>query len=189
MSTTYSNTTKNSRRVKKKKLNVSAIILSLAVIFFAFFIPISISNSGYKGVMKDYCKSIVKQDYQLYKSVFPTFVTENGLESLMIFTYDNGENYMQDIYNSYVEKYGKKLKLSYKIIDRTKLSKEELTSYSNSATSLCTDGSEIKIKKGYKLNISMKYKGKNGDNTEEISVVVIKYDGQWYIYDGDIYFC
>lgn len=183
--------TKNKRSThnRKKRLNFKVLIPSIILIFLVFFIPISISNSGYKGLMKNYCKSIVKQNYELYKSSFPSFVTENGLENLMIFTYDNGENYMQNIYDSYTETYGKNLKISYKIINRTKLSKEELSNYSESATALCTDGSEIKIKKGYRLNLSMKYKGKIGNTTKELSVVVIKYSGNWYIYDGDIFFC
>jgi hypothetical protein len=106
----------------------------------------------------------------------------------MLFAYDTGEDYMQSIYEDYTEQYGEKFKLSCKVIDRTKLSKDELKEYSASATALCTDGSEIKIKKGYRLTVSMKYKGKNGSNTEELSIVVIKYKGDWYIYDGDIVF-
>lgn len=187
MTTIQSNHGRKSK--KKRKLNIGAIAVSIVFVFLIFFIPISISNGGYKGVMKSYCKAVTKQDYNLYKSVFPSFLTDNGLENLMIFAYDNGDNYMQNIYNGYVSKYGKNFKATCKVLDRTKLSKEELSQYSKDATSLCTDGSEVKIKKGYKLTVSMKYKGKTGNSTEELSVVVIKYNGDWYIYDGDIYFC
>ncbi|MCC8068616.1 MAG: hypothetical protein LIO71_02495 [Ruminococcus sp.] len=187
MSTIRLNHNKSSK--KKRRLNVGAVVVSLVIIFLIFFIPISISNGGYKGVMKSYCRAITKQDYKLYKSVFPNFLTENGLESLMLFAYDTGDNYMQEMHNSYVDKYGKSFKASYKVIDRTKLSKDELAEYSEDATSLCTDGSEINIKKGYNLTVSMKYKGKSGSSTEELSVIVIKYDGKWYIYDSDIHFC
>lgn len=187
MSAVQSNHDRSSKR--KRKLNIGAIVISVVIIFLIFFIPISVSNGGYKGVMKSYCKAVTKQDYDLYKSVFPSFLTENGLEDLMIFAYDNGDNYMQNMYDSYVAKYGKNFKASCKVVNRTKLSKDELSEYSENATSLCTDGSEVKIKKGYNLTISMKYKGKNGNSTEELSVIVIKYNGDWYIYDGDIYFC
>jgi hypothetical protein len=139
--------------------------------------------------MKDYCKSINKQDYELYKSTFPSFVTDNGLEDLVCFAYDSGQNYLESLYEGYTELYGKKTKLSCKVLDRTKLSKDELKEYSQDATAYCTDGSEIKLKKGYRLNVSLKYKGKTGSNTEELSVVVVKYNGSWYIYDGDIYYC
>jgi hypothetical protein len=96
---------------------------------------------------------------------------------------------MQNLYDSYTQQYGEKFKLSCKVIDRTKLSKDELAEYSQSATALCTDGSEVKIRKGYRLTIAMTYKGKADSETQELSVVVIKYGGKWYIYDGDIYFC
>lgn len=191
--TTHNANNKNSRRIKKRKLNMRFIVPSVLVVFLILFIPISISNGGYKGLMKDYCKSINKQNYQLYKNSFPSFITENGLEDLMLFAYDSGENYIQSIYNDYTQQYGEKFKLSCKVIDRTKLSKDKLAQYSADSTSLCTDGSEIKIKKGYKLTISMKYKGKIDTNTQELSVIVIKYDGHWYIYDdsnnSDIHFC
>lgn len=179
----------HSKRSKKKRVNVKATALTVLVLLLVVFVPSCTSNGGYKGLMKSYCRSIVKQDYELYKSSFPSFVTDNGLEDLMVFAYDSGDAYMQSIYDSYCEVYGKKLKLSYKVLDRTKLTKDELASYSESATALCTDGSEIKIKKGYRLTLSMKYKGKVGTTTKELSVVVIKYEGHWYIYDGDIYFC
>jgi hypothetical protein len=106
----------------------------------------------------------------------------------MLFAYDTGDDYMQSLYDDYTEQYGEKFKLSCKVIDRTKLSKDELEEYSAGATALCTDGSEIKIKKGYRLTVSMKYKGKADSNTQELSIVVIKYKGNWYIYDGDIVF-
>lgn len=177
------------KKKKSKRLNLRGMISLGVLVLLILIIPISISNSGYKTVMKDYCKSIVKQDYEKYKSVFPSVITENGLESLMLFAYDTGENFMQSKYNSYVEAYGKNVKISYKINDRTKLSKEELLQYSKSATALCTDGSEINFKKGYTLNVTMKYKGKTSSNEEDVSVIVVKLDGDWYIYDGGIYFC
>ncbi|MGN1411425.1 MAG: hypothetical protein ACI4WH_02800 [Oscillospiraceae bacterium] len=181
--------TNQARRKKKKRLNHKGMVLCAILIILILIIPIANMSNSYKNVMKDYCKSIVKQDYQKYKSVFPAFVIENGLEDLMIFAYDTGENYMQTKYNSYVDAYGKNLKVSYKINDRTKLTKNELTQYSQSATAICTDGEEIEFKKGYNLNVTIKYKGKTSSNEEEVSVIVVKYDGDWYIYDGGIYFC
>lgn len=177
------------KRNKKKKLNYKGMILCAVVLLLILIIPIVNASNSYKTVMKTYCKSIMKQDYEKYKSTFPTFVAENGLEGLMLFAYDTGENFIQTKYNSYADTYGENLKVSYKINDRTKLSKDELSQYSKSANDLCKDGSKIDFKKGYTLNITMKYKGKITSNEEEVSVVVVKYNGNWYIYDGDIYFC
>jgi CRISPR/Cas system CMR-associated protein Cmr5 small subunit len=177
------------RRKKKKKLNYKGLILCAVLLFLVLIIPISSASNSYKSVMKTYCKSIVKQDYQKYKSAFPTFMVENGLEDLVLFTYDTTENFMETQYNSYTDVYGKGLKISYKINDRTKLSKEELAEYTKSANELSTDGESIKFKKGYTLNVTMKYKGKLTSSEEEISVVVVKCNGDWYIYGGDLYFC
>ena len=106
MTTIQSNHGRKSK--KKRKLNIGAIAVSIVFVFLIFFIPISISNGGYKGVMKSYCKAVTKQDYNLYKSVFPSFLTDNGLENLMIFAYDNGKIYMMGMFLS-MEKISRKL--------------------------------------------------------------------------------
>lgn len=177
------------KKKKRRKLNYRGIILCAILLLLIIIVPISSASNSYKAVMKTYCKSVVKRDYEKYKSVFPSFMVENGLESLVLFTYDTGENFMRTKYDSYVDIYGKSLSISYKINDRTKLSKEELSQYSKSASELCGESSGVNFKKGYTLNVTMKYKGKVSSSEEELSVVVVKYDGDWYIYDGDIYFC
>lgn len=179
-----------SRRTKKQlRLNIKYILILVVSLILIIVVSVSASNGGYKSLIKNYCKSIVSMDYEKYKSLFPPFYVDNGLEDLILFSYDTGDAYMQHLYDDYVEQYGEKVKLSSKITTRTKLSKDELTTYSQEATAVCTDGTEINLKKGYNLTVSIKYKGKSNTETKELSVVVVKYDGNWYIYSGDIYYC
>ncbi len=107
-------------------------------------------------------------------NAFPDFITE----------------YMKDIYtNEFLEstldkakeEFGANIKLSYKITDKKDLEEKDLKQVEESIKK--NFDKEIKITKGYEVEVEVTTKGDEAEDTEKDAFKVYEVDGKWYILD------
>ena len=99
-------------------------------------------------------------------------------------------DYMEDIFtDEYLEntlktaenEFGENIEMSYKIIDKTEIDKDELEKMEEDIKNNFEE--EITITKGYELGVEVTTKGDDAEDTEEDEFNVYEVDGKWYILD------
>ena len=88
------------------------------------------------------------------------------------------ENKLEDLEDAY----GKNVKISYKIIHKEKIDKDDLEDFQDKLRDAYDDAkkSQTKVSSGYKLSVLVTIKGKDDSNTyTDESVYVYKVGGTW----------
>lgn len=167
-------------KISKLAVPVAALAVILIVIIGAIA-----GGTGAKGAVKDYFKAIQTQDVKDYINLMPEtskllYLSEEDL-------YDDVEQQLHDTVEYLEAEYGKNIKFKVK-----KIEKEELTNKEKKAIiatySFSDKLSDIEIKKAYEVDFDITIKGKEDNDTDSGSLVVIKEDGDWKIYSTfDLY--
>lgn len=134
---------------------------------------ISSLSGGYKTPVKDFEKALNKGDGEKFMETMLTddMIDEVGKDGLELM-----DNLIGYITESAKEQYGDNAKFSIKIKDKEKIDKDDLkeleTLYSSAYDS------DIEISKGYELEVELTVKGKEGKNSDETELDVIKIKGE-----------
>lgn len=90
------------------------------------------------------------------------------------------------------DEYGKKFKVTSKIVSTEKLDGSELKEMLDDVGTVGMLGIDVdeyfnpdKVKKGYEVELEVKIDGKDKSDTKTIKVTVVKYKGKWKVIDGD----
>ncbi|MBQ3408369.1 MAG: hypothetical protein IJH12_04095 [Clostridia bacterium] len=153
---------------KKKIAIIGGIVAAVIVVIFLIA---AILGGGYKTPIKNYYTGLQKANSKTYLKAFPEFLRED-LED----TYTDEK--LEDKKESLEDTYGDKLKISYKVIDKTKLTKDEIKDAQKALKALYDD-EKIKVTAGYNVAVKVTKKGTDKKATEYTSFEIYKINGKW----------
>ena len=161
---------------KKKFAIIGAIVAAVIVVVVAL---IAILGGGYKKPLDNYFKGIQKTNAKTYLKAYPDFAKDK-LED----TYDN--DYLEKMVSGFEKKYGDKVKISYKVLDKTKIEKDDLKDVKESLEKKYKD-EKIKVTEGYEVAVKITVKGSDKKDVTYTSFNVYKINGKWSMLPGSSY--
>lgn len=92
---------------------------------------------------------------------------------------EEAEDEFDDMMDELEDQYGKNIRVTYKVVDKKKLSDKKLEGIAEAlADEYGLD--EDKFTEAYDLEVEMTIKGSEDDDEDESEITVIKYKGKWY---------
>ena len=143
---------------------------------------------AYEKPLQLYCESIMEQDAEkLHRTGIPeSYVTK--LEKIGgRFEYPNLEELVKRLHKKFEKEIGKDFKLSYKVIEKTSIDKDELEGevYREWARQYLLDSSEDESKyvpkEGYTLKIKLIIESEDKKDTVETTIIVLNSNGDWIL--------
>lgn len=170
------NASANTEKVEKNNVKTIAIVGGIIVAAIIVIIVIfSLISGAYKTPIKNYFNGMQKTNAKTYMKAFPEFMKED-LED----KYD--DEYLEDRMESLEKAYGDKIKLSYKVVDKVKMTKDELDDEKESLEKKYDD-EKIKVTSGYKVCVKLTIKGSDEKETNFMTLNVLKVNGKWCVID------
>jgi len=153
----------------KKKIAIIGGIIAVAIVVVILFI--ALLGGGYKKPLDNYFSGIQKTNEKTYLKAYPEFAKDD-LED----KYD--KEYLEDVKENFEKEYGDKLKISYKVLDKTKLDKDDLKSAKESLEKKYDD-EKIKVTEGYEAAVKITIKGSDEKDVTYTSFKLYKVNGKW----------
>lgn len=154
-------------------------IIAIAAGAFAFLIflsvVVSVLGGGYKKPLDNFCKAFNKEDAKYLVKAYP----EIFVEEYEYMDEDDLEDDLEYSLDKLVDRYGKNIKLSYKINDKDKIDKDDLEELEDNLEYMLDE--TVKISRGWELEVEFTVKGKKRKRTKKVDVNVLKVDGKWAI--------
>lgn len=147
-----------------KKVGIIAGIAAIVVIIIA--IIASIAGNGWKAPLKNYVKGMNKCDSDAYLSAYPDFLEMKTSDSDLKDQKKNDE-----------KEYGDNVKYSIKFLKKEKIDKDELKDVQEYIEKKYDK--KVTVKKGYKVKVEAKTKGKEDYDYGTSTRYVYKIDGKW----------
>lgn len=187
----------NCGAVADKKNNVvnlhnknTAILLGgiLAGIIIIVILISLIFGGGYKSAIDNYFEGFEDADAKKFMKAMPECQIEYLEESLKDYSkFDSLTEYfeycLEEALNKIEDEYGDDISISYEIKDKEELSEKELKDIRKRLENNY-DNDDVKVTKGYEVEITAEIKGDDNSDEEDITVKVAKVDGDWCIVSG-----
>lgn len=187
----------NCGAVADKKNNVlnlhnknTAILLGgilAGIIILAILISL-IFGGGYKSAIDNYFEGFEDTNAKKFMKAMPECQIEYLEESLKDYSkFDSLTEYfeycLEEALNKIEDEYGDDISISYEIKDKQELSEKELKDIRKRLENNY-DNDDVKVTKGYEVEITAEIKGDDNSDEEDITVKVAKVDGDWCIVNG-----
>lgn len=187
----------NCGAVADKKNNVvnlhnknTAILLGgiLAGIIILVILISLIFGGGYKSAIDNYFEGFEDTNAKKFMKAMPECQIEYLEESLKDYSkFDSLAEYfeycLEEALNKIEDEYGDDISISYEIKDKEELSEKELKDIRKRLENNY-DNDDVKVTKGYEVQITAEIKGDDNSDEEDITVKVAKVDGDWCIVNG-----
>lgn len=187
----------NCGAVADKKNNVvnlhnknTAILLGgiLAGIIILVILISLIFGGGYKSAIDNYFEGFEDTNAKKFMKAMPECQIEYLEESLKDYSkFDSLAEYfeycLEEALNKIEDEYGNDISISYEIKDKEELSEKELKDIRKRLENNY-DNDDVKVTKGYEVQITAEIKGDDNSDEEDITVKVAKVDGDWCIVNG-----
>lgn len=150
-----------------KNKNKSAFLAIIAGVVIIFVLLINTFSGGYDKPVDQFFKGLEKCSVSTMAKSFPESVSDSIKES----TEDED---LESLISLLELAYGKNIKISYNIKDKTSLKKDKISSLEKSFG--------LKIQKAYQLDIEVEFKGKKDKRKTSIQLTSAKIKGEgWKI--------
>lgn len=161
----------NNNNTKKFALIGGIAVAAVLVIILL----IALLGGGYKKPLNNYFKGIEKANSDTYLKAYPEFTRED-----MEDTYDN--DYLDKRLENFEEEYGSKIKISYKVLDKEKLDKDDLEDIQDELEDEY-DEDDVKVSTGYEVAVKITVKGSDDKESYYTSFYICKVNGKWCMVD------
>lgn len=133
-------------------------------------------GGGYKKPIDNFIKGMEKGNAKTMMKAFPAVMKED-LEDYIT------DERLDDMKESLEDEYGKNIKITYKILDKEKIDKDDLKEVQEDLEDQYPDAkkSKVKVTAGYKLSVKMTIKGKDDKESDTVTMKVYKIGGKWCI--------
>lgn len=166
----------------KKLLGIVAGALALII---ALCVICPIAFPGPKSAVKNYIKGNFNGDWKAYVDCRPDEVWEY-LEEKYDIDMDEREEQFEDNWDDRLDdledEYGRNVKVTYKIVDKDEMDKDDLDDIRDSYKDTY-DIAKRDITAGYELDVEVTIKGREDEDTEDATFYVFKLGGKWYVYN------
>lgn len=148
---------------------IAAAVVLLLIIIVALF-----SGGGYKKPIDNMIKGMQNCNAKTYLKAYPEVMREDYEDYVT-------NKSLRSMLESFEDDYGKNIKISYKILDKEKIEKKDLTKVQEDLEDEYPDAkkNKIKVTAGYKLTVKMTIKGKDDKDTDTTTIKVYKVGGKW----------
>lgn len=173
------------------KRNTYIGIAAIAVVAIVLIILlVNLISGGYKGALKDYFGAIEDKDGKAYaKSQMSDDMIDYMMDEEDIDKDDFYDGYKagtKSTYNALKEEFGSGIKISFDVTDKEKIEKDKLEVYEAFLLETIED---IKVSKGYEVELEIEVEGKDDDETFDADAVMLKVNGDWIIADLKVEDC
>lgn len=166
--------TAEKKPMDKKNMAIIGGIAGAAVLVLIIILAIVFGGGNYKSPINNFFNGMTKGNSNTFLKALPkAIVKEEDLKD----TYD--KDAMKDIKETLEDKYGKNVKITYKIKEKEKIDKDDIKDLSEEFQDEYGK-SGTKITAGYELTLDVKIKGKD-DHTklDDVKMNVYKIGGKW----------
>lgn len=158
-------------KTQNKNSMAGAFIAIIAGVIIIFVLLINTFSGGYDKPVDQFFKGIEKCSVSTMAKSFPEDVSDSLKDS----TEDED---LESLISLLEIAYGKNIKISYDIKDKTSLKKDEINSLEKT--------SGLKIDKAYKLDIEVEFKGKRDTRKTSIELTSAKIKGEGWKLLNDV---
>ncbi len=130
------------------------------------------TTNTYEDPIKNVVEGVGKANISKFMSAYPSFIAENINQII-------DEDYLQSQLEDYEDIYGNNIEMSYSITNKEEISEEDLKEEEEELKD--TYDEDVDITKGYNLEVELKIKGDEDEDTEEDSFEVYEINGTWYL--------
>ena len=160
-------------------IGAAAVALILVIVLLISLI----FGGGYKKAIDNYLAvnfdgKVSKIDDLAPKAYWEWYEDEND-ESIKDIK-EEFEDEWDDRKDNLEDEYGKRVRVSYKIKDKDKLSKKKLDKIAEALNDQY-DIRENSVKKAYKLELELKIKGSEDDDEDDVELTAVKIGAKWYL--------
>lgn len=180
------------KKVDPKIIKLGAIAVA-AVAVIAIIIAIIVgAGNNYKKAINNYLDYALKCDVKKVEKLAPKMYWDYCEENKLFNIKDKDE--LNEAYEEVLEErkealedeYGKNVKYSYKITDVDELSDKKVSEYAGALKDKY-DIAKKKVTKGYEVEFDITVKGKEDEDDDEMTLTVLKIDGNWYVVSAYTY--
>lgn len=173
---------------KAKKILILCIA-GAAALTVIIILLIILLGGGYKKPIDNLIKSLESGTGEAYLKVLPDSVA-NSIEEDHVersSKYDTLEEYFDDVFESYnsslADRYGDDFSITYSVADKKEITESRLKSYASNYKSYY--GKKVDVSAGYTLSLEVTWKGSEKDEDGDKSIIVLKVDGDWVLWDAE----
>jgi len=155
--------------LNKKYFIIGGVVAVIAIIITTIAL---IAGNAWKKPIDKVMKGIKKSDTEIILSAFPDFVADEFEDYL-------GVEDMKKWGEALEEEYGKNYKISYKVVEKDKIQKDDLKKLEKAINNSDAVDKTVKISAGYRARIKTTVKGKGKSDSETGTWYLYKIDGKW----------
>lgn len=176
---------------ESKKKSLTNLIIAgggIVVILLLVLIISTVAGGRYKKPVKDFFKGMNKADSErVVNAMFTEDMLDDADEDIDDM-YDEFDDSLDDMLDGLEDEFGDDIKIKFSVDEKKSIKDKKLETYEDFYDDYLD--ADVKIKKGYKLSLTVKIEGdEDDDENDDIEVVVVKIKGEgWKIYpfDGDL---
>ncbi len=161
-----------------------------AVLLIVLIVSISLGGGGYKKAINNYFDVMFRGKADKIEKLCPPkywdWYEDEYNEELDDIKDEYKDNW-EDMLEKFEDEYGKNFKATYKITDKKELSDKKLKTIQDNLKERY-DIAKKSVKKAYKLDLDVELKGKDDEDSNELTVYAVKIGGNWYLCNEDGYF-
>lgn len=174
----------NSFKNNPNRNTILGIAAIAVLVIILIVVVVNLFTGGYKGALKDYFGSIEDKDGKAYiHSILPEDMIDEAIDEIKDNDGKKDDFYnlykagVKSTYNNLKEDFGSGIEIDFDVTDKEKIDKDDLEDLEDKSYY-----EDLKISKGYELELEVTVEGKDDDDTFDAEAVVIKVDGDWVIY-------
>ena len=160
-----------------------------AVLLIVLIVSISLGG-GYKKAINNYFDVMFRGKADKIEKLCPPkywdWYEDEYNEELDDIKDEYKDNW-EDMLEKFEDEYGNNFKATYKITDKKELSDKKLKTIQDNLKERY-DIAKKSVKKAYKLDLDVELKGKDDEDSNELTVYAVKIGGNWYLCNEDGYF-
>jgi len=170
-----------------KKKNIFKIIVLLLIMVMSIGVLTGCGNNengkekekekeqaveAYEEPVKYFVEGLAESNSEKFLKAFPEFLADYMGETIT-------DEALKEMLTEAEEEYGANIKMSYKVTDKTEIGEEDLKEMQEEMATYYDE--EVKVSKGYELDVEITTKGDDSEETESDTLEVYEIDGKWCI--------
>ena len=167
---------------KKDKKKLLIPIIAVAATLTLIIALIAFGGGGYKKALNPYEKILNgKASEKTVEKMMPKDYWEymdDEYDTTPEDLYDMIDENYDDMLDEMEEEYGENVKVSFKVVEKDKLSEKKLDDLKDTYKECGM--AKKNLTKAYKLKVEVTIKGSDDKDTEKMTMIVFKYKGKWY---------
>lgn len=178
---TYVNYNQGTKKPNNNKVIGMVVVgvIALLGIFALVKIVGLFTTPAYERPLKYMTEGMEDGSFKKMMKAFPDYVTDPIEDQIDDYYDGETDEFMDMLTDGLKDDYGKNIKISYKVIDKDKLSKKEIKSIEKDIE--YSSDEKVNIKEAYELEVEMIIKGSEDKDKDETEMTVIKIGSKWYL--------